>query len=111
MTWWWQLVSYAGGLAIVLGLAVALNGVIHRMWSSNRKFARFLDQMLGDKTAVPPVPGVMDQLKSVLDKLDEQDKAIKSQDDAIRRQAQWQIEHDRAHANGRTTQTQRRRSS
>jgi hypothetical protein len=86
--------------------------VIHRMWSSNRKFARFLDQMLGDRTAVPPVPGVMDHLKSIGDKLDEQDKAIKRQDEAIRRQAEWQVEHTRVHANGgRTAQQPQRRKT
>lgn len=83
MTWWWQFVAFCLSLTTVAALLGLLGRWGRRMWGTNRKFNRFLDQMLGDATAVPPIPSLMDKLTAVQDEQ--------------ARQAAWQAEHSILH--------------
>lgn len=67
MTWWQQLVTFCLGLTAVLAAAGLVGRWGRRMWSTNRKFNRLLDQLLGDEHARPPIPSLMDKLTAVQD--------------------------------------------
>lgn len=67
MTWWWQFVAFCLSLSTVLALAGLVWRWVRRMWGTNRKFNRLLDQLLGDANARPPIPSLMDQLTDVRD--------------------------------------------
>jgi len=83
MTWWQQLVAFCLSLTAVFIAAGLVGRWGRRMFNTNRKFNRLLDQLLGDQTAVPPIPSLMDQLGEIRDEQD--------------RQAAWQAEHSLLH--------------
>lgn len=62
-----QLVAGSVSLTAVLVLLGLLGKWGRRMWGTNRKFNRLLDQLLGDETARPPIPSLMDKLTAVQD--------------------------------------------
>lgn len=83
MRWWQQLVAFCVSLSAVLVALGLLAKWGHWMFGIGRKFNRLLDQMLGDPTADPPIPSLMEQLNEIRDEQN--------------RQAAWQVEHSRLH--------------
>lgn len=67
MSWWWQFAAFCLSLSAVLALGGLVGRWGRRMWGTNRKFNRLLDQLLGDENARPPIPSLMDKLTAVQD--------------------------------------------
>lgn len=76
MMWWQKLVAACISLTAVMATAGLVGKWGLRMWSTNRKFNRLLDQLLGDETARPPIPSLMDKLTAVQDEQARQADAL-----------------------------------
>lgn len=65
MTWWWQFVAFCLSLSAVLALLGLFGRWGHRMWVRSRSFNRFLDQLVGDENAHPPIRGLLAQFNDL----------------------------------------------